>query len=126
MLLPLRFVLVLSAIGLAVALLGAGCATTETAAPAAASPEVEITVRPWQKPVRLVSKAPSRERYVFVGNVRVVARDGEFVEAARAADEKLREKARQLGADVVQIDVVSPNESAHLITLAGRAYRSVY
>jgi hypothetical protein len=122
--LPVRFMFVLSAIGLAFALLSAGCATTETAA--APSQQVEITVRPWVKPVRLVTKAPSRERYVFVGKVRVVAHDGEFVEAARAADEKLREKARKLGADVVQIDVVSPNDRAHLITLAGRAYRSAY
>jgi hypothetical protein len=132
--LPVRFMFVLSAIGLLAALLSAGCASTQAASSASASapadqPEVEITVRPWQKPVKLVTRTPSRERFTFVGKVRVVALDKdarEFVDAARAADEKLREKARKLGADVVKLEVVSQNDKTHLITLAGRAYRAMY
>ncbi len=132
--LPVRFMFVVSAIGLLAALLSAGCATSQGAAGAgAAAPaeqaEVEITVKPWIKPVKLVTKMPSRERFTYVGKVRVVALDngaGEFVDAARVADEKLREKARKLGADVVKLDVVSQNDKTHLITLAGRAYRSMY
>src|SRR5579862_3506990 len=117
--LPVRFMFVVSAIGLLAALLSAGCATSQAAAGAGAAsaapaeqPEVEITVKPWVKPVKLVTKTPSRGRFAYVGKVRVVALDhggGEFVDAARAADEKLREKARKLGADVVQLEVVSQN-----------------
>jgi hypothetical protein len=133
--LPVRFMFIVSAIGLLAALLSAGCASTQAASSGTSAsapadqPEVEITVRPWQKPVKLVTRTPSRERFTYVGKVRVVAIDKdarEFVDAARAADEKLREKARKLGADVVKLEVVSQNDKTHLITLAGRAYRAMY
>ncbi|HZS39226.1 MAG TPA: hypothetical protein VFF06_20485 [Polyangia bacterium] len=113
---------VLSAIGLVAALLFAGCA--ETAQVIAPAPEqVQITVHPWRKPIRLVRKTPPPERYLYVGKVRAVARDVEFVDAARTVDAELRSKARALGADVVKIDAVYDRK--HAVVMAGRAYRSM-
>jgi hypothetical protein len=118
----LRIAFVLSVLGFVAALLMAGCASAGSViAPSAA--EVQITVHPWVKPVRIVARRLSRERYVYVGRVRAVARDAEFVAAARAVDEQLRTQARTLGADVVKIDQVSPGR--HLVLLAGRCYRAL-
>jgi uncharacterized protein YbjQ (UPF0145 family) len=94
--------------------------------------QVEITVRPWKSAartpdeVKLVSKAPDPAKYVFVGRVNGVTPKTELVEAAKAAQQDLREKAAALGADVVKIDVLrAPTEAIHHkgVLLAGRAYK---
>ena len=76
----------------------------------------------------LVVNPPPRTLYRYVGRVRGVARTGDFVEAARAANDDLRWKAHLLGADLVRIDYVGvPREHAHgrQVLLAGRAYKEI-
>jgi len=94
--------------------------------------QVEITVHPWKPTVKtpdtvkLVSKTPDPARYVFLGRVNGVTPKTELVEAAKAAQQDLREKAAALGADLVKIDVLrAPTEGLHHkgVLLAGRAYK---
>jgi hypothetical protein len=102
-----------------------GCATaphTQVITPRAE--EVQV-IRPSVSSVRLVQRRPARDRYAFVGRVRAVAHDEEFVEAARRVNEMLQQKARALGAEVVKIDLVRLGERDHLVVLAGRAYRAL-
>ena len=104
----------------------AGCATVPGNRVVTPSvDEVRITMRPSEVPVRLVAKRPRRDSYSFVGRVRAVARDGEFVVAARRANETLRRKARSLGADVVKIEIVSISDRDNHVVMSGRAYRPV-
>jgi hypothetical protein len=118
----ISIVLAVGVIGLLLAFCGAGCATTVPAV-SPAHEQVQIRVVPWQREVRLVTRAPSSAHYVFVGKVRGVAPDAEFVSAAEHVNVQLREKAAALGADVVKIDRVAPCASGHRVLLAGRAYR---
>jgi hypothetical protein len=124
----LRIWMVAGVIGLLVAFALAGCASSSLKA--APPNQVEIVMRAdadegdAPPPVRLVRKAPNRAQYRFVGEVRAVASDEGFVEAATRVRKLLTEKARALGADVVQINEVSPGGDEHLVVLAGRAYRA--
>jgi hypothetical protein len=125
-----RFGMVAGVIGLLLAFALAGCASSSRQA--APPNQVEIVMHGGDQqddadepaPIRFVRKTPSRAQYRFVGEVRAVARDEGFVEAAARVRKLLAQKARALGADVVQINVVSPGDDEHLVVLAGRAYRS--
>jgi hypothetical protein len=116
----MRLVLVAGALGFLLTLLTAGCTHVSAVE---RKPDLVITVKPWITPVKLVSHRPPRDRYVFVGRVRGVALDGEFVDAASHAREKLDARARALGASVIKIDRVATSGSR--VVLAGRAYRSI-
>jgi hypothetical protein len=118
----LRFLLAIGVLGFGAALLGSGCAPSLPQVTVTV-PQVQITVHPWEKPLKIVSKLPSSERWQLVGRVRAVARADEFVDAARTVQDRLRERARALGADVVKIDVASAGDQ--IVQLSGRAYRSL-
>ena len=116
----------LRALGLA-ALFAAGCATAAPPAPAHPGEQddheqVQISVH-MGRSVRIVGRVPASDHYAFVGRIRAVAPSQDFVRAAREVDEKLRQEAQALGADVVKIDVAQTDARRHQVLLAGRAYR---
>jgi hypothetical protein len=70
--------------------------------------------------VRVVAKRPAHGK--FVGKVRVVSSDLDFVEAAKVARAKLAARAEKLGADVVKIERLDTTARGRVL-IAGRAYR---
>jgi hypothetical protein len=72
--------------------------------------------------VKLVAHRPPAKRYKYVGRVEAAANTADFVEAARTTNDLLRRKAKALGADVVQVDVISAGRH---VLLAGRCYKKV-
>jgi len=104
----------------ALCVLAAGCA--HAPAPIVPAPPAHDTPE-------LVVSPPPRTLYRYVGRVEGVARSPDLVEAARTAQDDLRWKAYQLGADVVRIDyVAAPPEHARArrrVLLAGRAYKAI-
>jgi hypothetical protein len=122
----LRFLLVAGAIGFGAALLVSGCGPTLPAVTVTVptAPQVQITVHPWEKPLKLVAKLPKTEHFKYVGRVRALSKGSdEFVEAAHSVQDRLRQRARALGADVVKIDGASAD--GQILALSGRAYRSL-
>jgi hypothetical protein len=111
----MRWLLVAGALGILLSLLTAGCTHVSADAP---RNDLEISVKPWVRPVKWVAHRPARA--VFVGRVKGAATDEEFVSAAARVHAALDARARALGADVVKIDRVIAGAR---IVVAGRAYR---
>ena len=120
----LRYLLVAGAIGFGAALLGSGCAPLpKVTVTVPTAPQVQITVHPWEKPLKLVAKLPPHDHWKYVGRVRALSKADEFVDAAHTVQDRLRQRARALGADVVKIETASAD--SQIVQLSGRAYRSV-
>jgi hypothetical protein len=70
--------------------------------------------------VRLVGHRPAHAK--FVGRVRAVAPDDDFVLAAKQARAQLSRRAEALGATVIQIQRIDAGVHGRVL-MAGRAYR---
>jgi hypothetical protein len=90
---------------------------------APARPAHVAPVDEWHRNIKIVSRKPARTHYQYLGRVRGVASNADFVAAAKQARTQIARNAEKLGADVIKIEVLDPTAPGNKVLIQARAYR---
>jgi len=90
------------------------------------APPARAVTRPvdeWHRNIKIVSRRPARLHYQYLGRVRGIAPNTDFVAAAKQARTQIARSAEKLGADVIKIEVLDPTAPGNKVLIQARAYR---